>query len=240
MVVGVVALERDAAMSAAAVDLAAGVIRIGRVLAPDDGWVVVRSSVAPGGILGAARVRRGENRDVVVRLKAVDGTRVRIALHVDRGAPGVLEFDPARPSLALDRPVLVDGKAVESPLVLDGYGAEVFPNSALVAVEDGHVRGGVLTVSYLIVPGRSWIVVDAVEDGVPIRQVGLAPRPAGEWHEVKVPVAGIADVEELAVTLYADRGVIGRFDRSISHPLSSADQPYVSTGVVASTRATVR
>lgn len=240
MVLGVVALARDAAMSAAVVDLAAGAIRIGRVLAPDDGWVVVRSSVAPGGVLGAARVRRGENRDVVVRLKAADAVSVRVALHVDRGEPGTLEFDPARPDLALDRPVLVDGQAVESQLVLEGYGAEAAPNSTLVMVEKGHVRGGVLTVSYVIVTGPSWIVVDAVKDGVPVRQVGLALRSAGEWHEVTVPIARIGGATELAVTLYADRGVAGRFERRGGDPLRSADQPYVSAGVMASTRVTVR
>jgi hypothetical protein len=240
MVAGVIATSRDAAMGAPKVDLGSGGIRIDRVLAPDDGWVLVRSTVPPGGILGSTRVRRGENLDVKVRLDELDGIDVSVALHVDRGQRGLLEFDPALPDRALDRPVLIDGRSLESPLRLDGYGAHALPNSALVMVEAGRVRDGVLTADYLIVPGPSWVVVDAVEDGVPVRRVGLVSRPAGEWHELTVPVSGIGSATELAVTVYADRGVVGTFERSDRDPLGSADQPWVCADVVVSTRVTVR
>ncbi|MDO8914919.1 MAG: hypothetical protein Q7W16_02400 [Coriobacteriia bacterium] len=240
MVAGVIATSRDAAMGTPRLDLGSGGIRVDRVLAPDDGWVLVRSTVPPGGVLGATRVRRGENLDVKVRLDALDGIDVRVALHVDRGQRGLLEFDPARPDRALDRPVLIDGRALESPLRLEGYGAHALPNSALVMVEAGRIRGGVLTADYLIVPGPSWVVVDAVEGGVPVRRVGLVSRPAGEWHELTVPVSGIGSATELAVTVYADRGAVGTFERRDRDPLGSADQPWVCADVVVSTRVTVR
>jgi hypothetical protein len=235
MAAGVIAASRDVSMSTPVFRPASGTIELSRVLAPADGWIVVRSTVQPGGVLGSARVAAGENTDVVVRLGAVDGRQVRVALFVDRGVRGEFEFDPERPGAAFDKPVSVDGATVESPLVLSGWGVETNPNNVLVMLEDQRA-GSTLDVSYLLLPGPSWIEVRRLEKGVPTARLGLLLRPSGESHRVAVPLDGARSGDEIIVTILADRGTLGSFEAGQGSPLLGADQPWVSAGVVASAR----
>jgi hypothetical protein len=184
-------------------------------------------------------VRAGENVGVKVRLAAADSHEVRVALHVDRGVHGVLEFDPERSSLALDKPVLVDGAALEMPLSLRGWGAEAIANTALLMVED-QKAAPVLVVAYLIVPAPSWIEVRLLEKGVPTRRLGFAPRPAGEFHRVAIPLRGAKPGDSVLVTVLADRGAVGRFEPTGDNALAGADQPWVSGRVVVSGRLRLR
>jgi hypothetical protein len=239
MASGVIAMARDASMSAPIFDAAAGTIDISRVLAPDDGWVVVRSAASAGGVLGYAPVSRGENRGVAVRLRTVEGRRVRVALFVDRGVRGTLEFDPTVPEVAFDKPVYVEGAPVESALTLLGWGADTDPNTALVMVED-QKAGATLDVAYLLVPTQSWIEVRRIEKDVPTRRLGILLRSAGEYHRVAVPIQETAPGDELLVTVLADRGTLGLFEPSTDEPMRAIDQPWVSAGVVVSQRIRLR
>ena len=141
------------------------------MLAPTNGWLVVRSPVAPGGILGKTWVPQGQSRDVVVRLTAAEGADVRVALHVDRGIKREFEFDPSRPASSPDKPVVVAGKALETRMPLEGYGANAVANSALLLVEDQAVRSGTLTIRYLLLPTPGWISVNKIENGLPGKRV---------------------------------------------------------------------
>jgi hypothetical protein len=239
MASGAIAAARDTSMSPPVFDSVSGSVSVPSVLAPSDGWVVVRSTEASGGVLGAAPVRAGLNRDVDVRLDAVGGRLVLVALHVDRGVRGDLEFDPAQSASALDKPVLVAGAAVAYPLSLDGWGVDALPNTALIMVDD-QPAGASLEVGYLLVPGPTWIEVRLLEKGVPTRRLGLLQRPAGESQLVEIPLSGAKSGDALLVTVIADRGVVGRFEPGAGNPLLAADQPWVSAGIVVSRRIRVR
>jgi hypothetical protein len=236
---GAIAMSRDASMCAPVFDADAGTIVVSRVLAPADGWVVARSTAATAGVLGCALVRKGENADVTVRLSAVDTHQVRVALFVDRGSRGTLDFNPDRPSLALDKPVVVDRAPVELPLTLKGWGAPANPGSVLVMVED-QPAGPTLDIVYLIVPAQSWIEVRRIEKGVPTTRLGVLLRPGGEFQHVKVPIKGAKPRDELQVTILADNGIPGRFEPAGRSPVDAIDQPWVSAGTVASQRVRLR
>jgi hypothetical protein len=240
MVSGVVAASGSATLAPGAVADASGALTIPRVVSPGSAWIVVRSASAPGGVLGAALVPAGESRDVKVRLATLDGARVRIALHADRGTPGVFEFDPASPERSLDKPVYVDNLPIEREAAIGGYAVEAVPNSVLLMVEDQRSPVGALRVRYLLLPGPAWISVNLVEKGLPGRRVGLLARPAGESQEIDVPLDAPAGPGGLAVTVFADRGRIGTFEYDAADPLGSTDRPYSSAGVVATQRIRIR
>jgi hypothetical protein len=157
------------------------------------------------------------------------------ALFVDRGARGVLDYDPDRVGVSLDKPVIVDGVPVESTVALLGWGAEADPNTALIMVED-QVAAANLDIAYLLVPAPSWIEVRRVEKGIPTERIGLVLRPAGEFHKVAVPIAGARPGDELLVTVLADQGVPGRFEPAAGDALRGVDQPWVPAGVATARR----
>jgi len=239
MLAGAVAASRNASMSLGSSASTSQGVQVATVLAPSDGWLVVRSATSPGGVLGKTWVPKGQSRSVLVKLDAADGADVRVALHVDQGARQEFEFDPARPELSLDKPIVVERQPLEQPLSLTGYGVEAMANSVLMLVEDQSIKSGTLTVRYLILPGPAWISVNLLEDGVPGRQVGLALRPAGESQEVSVAVEAVAPAE-LVVSVLADRGAQGVFEFNGSDPLNSLDQPFKSAGVAVSHRIEVK
>jgi hypothetical protein len=239
MASSVIAAARNASMGPVSFDASTGVITVTRVTAPEDGWIVVRSATAPGGVLGSAPVRTGQNRSVRVSLKTIDGARVLVALHVDRGARGTLEFDPSQLAAPLDKAVIVEGVPIESSLILAGWGAPAIPNSALIMVED-QKAGPTLLVAYLIVPGPSWIEVRLLEKGVPTRRIGVISRSAGEFHRVDVPIAGARPKDRLIITAFADRGIPGVFEPASGDPFLGIDQPWVSAGSVICQRITLR
>ena len=239
MLGGAVAAPKSASLELAKNPSTSDGVIVSRVLAPADGWVVVRSATAPGAVLGKTWVPKGPSRDVVVKLTAADGADVRVALHVDQGTRRRFEFDPVRPESTLDKPVTVEGKPVEQRLALTAYGVEAVANSVLLLAEDQPATGGKLTVRYLLLPGPAWISVNRIEGGLPGKRIGLLSRPAGESQEISVPLEN-TNAGEVAVTVFADRGTPGVFDFSPSNPQGSADQPYKSAGVVVSKRITNR
>lgn len=230
---GAIAAAANASMTLGSAASQARGVKVEQVLAPMDGWLVVRSATPPGSVLGKTRLSKGLSRNVPVRLDAADGTDVRIALHVDQGTRGVFEFDPKQPTTTLDKPVVVGGKAIEAPVVLRDYGVEAGANNVLILVEDQSVQNGTLTLNYLLLPTPAWISVNVAENGLPGKQVGLVMRPAGEYQQVIMPVEG-AGPGPLLVTVLADRGRRGVFEFSTEDPLGSVDQPFKSAGVVVS------
>lgn len=214
-------------------------VNVSRVIAPVDGWLVARSTQPPGAVLGSVRVRKGENSSVVVPLTAANGAQARIALHVDRGQDGVLDFDPSRRAPGFDAPVFVDRKAVEQTVDLRAYGSTAVPNSVLLLVEDQKLVKGSLRVAYIIVPAQSWISVNRVENGLPGRRVGLIGRAPGEWHEIDVPLKGAGGATDLLVTVHADTGSAGEFEYWLQDPLGSFDQPWKDSGVIVSKQVAV-
>lgn len=221
---------------AVAADQDSGVgVEVDRVLAPVDGWLVVRSSSPSRTVLGRLWVPKGESRDVVVPVGFAESGRVSLALHADRGARRRFEYVPSWPGPQQDSPIRTDRTAVARSLYLTRYGAEVEANSALILVEDQPLAGGVLRLDYLIVPYPSWVSVHEVKDGAVGRVVGLRSVAAGEWQRIEVPME-VTGAGECLVLVHDDREAPGRFDYRAGAPLEGADRPYVSAGVTVGQR----
>ena len=92
------------------------------VPAAADGWVVIHAikdgkPVVPASI-GHTYVKAGMTENVYVPLTGdYDGDKVIAMLHVDDGELGVYEFGPG--SVANDKPVVVDGGPLVSPISID-------------------------------------------------------------------------------------------------------------------------
>ncbi len=90
-----------------------------RALAPADAWVVVHldDDGAPGARVGLERIGAGDHSDVAVELYPLPLTdRLFVAIHADRGKPGVFEFDMMDKVNSPDQPYFVDGVEVASPV----------------------------------------------------------------------------------------------------------------------------
>ncbi len=201
------------------------------VIAPADGWVVVHSAAPPGIVLGTAPVRKGKNTDVAVKLTSVDAAVVDIVLHVDKGTKDAFDYDPDRPELSLDKPVVAGGVPIRQQIPLTAFGVEALANAALMRVEDQSVVNDTIVIDYLLLPGAAWVSVNRVEDGLLGESVGTQFRPAGESQEVQVPVKGVTP-GEYAVTIIADRGQPGVLEFNPADQFASVDQPYKSAGVI--------
>jgi hypothetical protein len=85
------------------------------VTSPTDAWVVVHleKDGGPGQRIGLVHVASGQTSDVVVPLEPVKLTpRLVVALHADKGDPGLFEFDMDDKINSLDQPFFVAGKEV--------------------------------------------------------------------------------------------------------------------------------
>lgn len=240
MASGVIAAASNASITVGTRPATSAGIVVGRVLAPSDGWIVVRSVSTPEAVLGRAPVKAGETRDATVRLDRLDGPAVRVALHVDRGVRGKFDFDPILTERNMDKAVFADSAPIERTVQVSGYGVEASPNSVLILVSDQSAAIGGITVRYLLTPRPSWVCVNLVEGGLPARRIGLVSRSAGEWQEFLVPLDARSPRGEVLVTVVADDGVPGRFEYDERDPLGSADRPLLSAGVVVSQRIALR
>lgn len=240
MVTGVIAAAREATLTLGVDPVSVRGVTIERVIAPAEGWVVVRSAEAPGAVLGRARVPRGTSDDVLVHLDGATDVGARVALHVDRGTRGVFEYDPGREGRNPDAPVNVDRRRVELPLELDAFGAEIPANSVLLLAEDQKIVGDELVVSYLITPEQSWVAAYETDGGLPGKLIGATRIAAGEYQQIRVPLDARPVTDQVAVVVHADRGESGTFEYATGDPLGSVDQPFRSAGVIVAKAIAVR
>jgi len=241
MVNGVVAAARYAGLKPEDVRGTSAGIMVDSVVAPRAGWLVARSINPPYSVLGTATIEQGENTDVLIRLTAADSADAYVALHIDRGTPGVFEFDPDRPRQTPDAAVYVNSAPVQVPVRVTGFGEAVLANSVLVLAKDQAISNRTLLVDYLLSPQPVWIRVNLLEGGLPGKQLGVIPRPMGEQQSIIVPLSqSVQPGDVLVVTAHADRGLPGTFEFDASDPLSGADQPFVAAGVLVSQRLTVQ
>ena len=207
-------------------------VLVSRVVLPTDGWVVVNSTQEAHQPLGMTRVPQGESRDVLVRLKAADGPRAVVSLHVDRGVKDTFEWDSSMPLRSPDAMIYVDRKPVLEPITLSSFGVDVVANSALLMVEDQPAGRRALEVAYLLIPGPSWIAVHAITNGLPGKLLGQTKREGGEYQRILIPLDAKSTPGKVDVTVYQDGGTPGRFEFDVTDPLGSLDQPYRSAGEI--------
>jgi hypothetical protein len=112
---GVKAGSGTASIEASAQPGAAGQLVISKVKTPTDAWVVVHleKDGGPGQRVGLVHVPAGQSTEVVVPLDPVKLTpKLVVALHVDKGDPGLFEFDMDDKINSVDQPFFVGGKEV--------------------------------------------------------------------------------------------------------------------------------
>ena len=112
---GVKAAAGTASLEASPQPGATNQLVISSVTAPTDAWVVVHleKDGGPGQRVGLAHVRSGQTSDVVVPLEPLKLTpNLVVALHADKGDPGLYEFDMDDKINSLDQPFFVNGKEV--------------------------------------------------------------------------------------------------------------------------------
>jgi hypothetical protein len=113
---GVKANEGEAAITVADQPGAEGSITVADAVVPTGSWIVVHldDNGKPGTRVGFQRISAGKSADVVVHLDpAIPLTdKVLVALHADRGAVGVLEFDMMDKYNSPDQPFFVNGNEV--------------------------------------------------------------------------------------------------------------------------------
>ena len=108
---GHVAAEKNAQLSLSERQPGRDEVKLDSVVAPTSAWVVVHmdDNGMPGKRVGLKHVAAGETLDVVVPLKGVDGDKVIVALHADRGTPDTFDFDMDKKVESADRPFFVNG-----------------------------------------------------------------------------------------------------------------------------------
>lgn len=94
---------------------AAGTLTVDRALAPTDAWIVVHldEDGAPGQRVGLLHIPAGESANVTVELEPLPLTeKLFVAMHADRGEPGVFEFDMMDKIDSADQPFFVGADEV--------------------------------------------------------------------------------------------------------------------------------
>ncbi len=225
MVSGVIAAPEYASIKVAASVDTSGQVTIEEVVAPADGWIVARSIRSPGWVLGSTKVKRGRNTDVPLKLDRLDSAAVRLALHVDRGARGTLEFDPKRPERSRDKPVVAGGKPVEKSVSLATAGHRAPPHDTSLLVDDQLGVEDALKIRQVYSVEPSWLVISTSENGFPGKQLGIV-AVNGEQFQLLIPLDSAPPGRNVVVTLHSDTGQQGVFEYRADDPLGSPDQPY--------------
>ncbi len=107
-------------------------------------------------------------------------------------------------------------------------GVVVAEENVALEVEDEQMGAeGTISVSRVLAPDDSWLVVHLEEGGMPGMRVGLEPVVAGESTAVVVMLEEDAMMaDRLIVALHADRGKRGVFEFDMDHFMKSPDKPY--------------
>lgn len=96
-------------------DMSNGIVSASRVLADENGWLVVHRTdgTKPGVVVAHAPLRKGENTDVAAILTepAAKGDKFMLMLHSEQGGTktGIFEYSLGAKE---DGPIKVDGKLV--------------------------------------------------------------------------------------------------------------------------------
>jgi len=207
-----------------------------RVVSPGPGFIVATASGEGTGVamqVGVVPVKAGESTNLTIPIMGVMTSQVLLTLFVDHGRQGLLEFDPMKPVASPDRPVFVDGKPVAVTVTVSPAQAPTGSGNAVLDVFDQAASKG-LTVTHVVAPGPSWLVVYADQNGVPGKELGRLALSASDLIGVTVPLAHKPAPGGVFVALHTDAGMIGTFERPTSTGATStpggADTVYVVGG----------
>lgn len=170
---------------------------VDKVVAVQDGWIVIHAGDKDGTVLGYAPVKAGQNNNVDVDIDLTKGTpTVSAMLHVDAGKIGTYEFPGA------DVPVKgTDGAVVNVPFKIIG-----------VDVYDQFVKDTkAVKINAIVAQQDGWIVIHAGDkDGTVL---GNSPIKAGLNSGVTVALADMSKVTEMMTAMiHIDAGKIGTYE----------------------------
>jgi hypothetical protein len=182
---------------------AANEVTIARVVAQQDGYIVIHSGGDGTPAIGQAPITAGINENVVVVVDPAQvTTRMTAMIHIDGGEIGKYEFPGP------DAPANIEGMA--APLG-GGISNEPFWTKDYVRAR-GQVVGedGMITVPQVLASADGWLVIHASSEGFP--GIGQAPVKAGMNKNVKVKVDVAALTPEVLAMLHIDAGTIGTYE----------------------------
>lgn len=99
-------------------------------------------------------------------------------------------------------------------------------NVALELEEDQMGTEGTISVSRVLAPDDSWLVVHLDDDGMPGMRIGVLAVPEGESSDVVIELDEMVTTPNVIVALHADRGKAGEFEFDMDHFMESPDKPY--------------
>lgn len=215
---------------------------VGRVLSPGDAWVVVHldDNGKPGMRVGLQHVKKGETKNVRVKMDEVGTEKVIVALHADRGTRDEFDFDMMAPAMSPDRPYFVDGKELAQVVTVREFGVNTPKGTAAIWASPQAGAREQLVVDRMVAPADAWVVVHLDDEGVPGERVGLTRVTAGESVDVAVDLYPLPLTDKLFVAVHADAGEKGVFEFDMMNRVNSPDQPYFVDGAEVATEVRVR
>jgi hypothetical protein len=203
-----------------------GQLVISRVVANQDGWIVIHRDnanqpVVPA-IIGKVQVTKGTSTDVKIILDSAvaNGERLWAMLHEDTGVKGLYEFSG---STSPDQPISVNGTMVMTPFSIQ-------QTDPMVSVENQTLNNNQVVIKQVNAAEDGWIVVHASNSGGTFAQViGKTHVNAGMNMNVIVsldmlPENVVRNSDVLWAMLHYDRGVEGTYE------FPGVDAPVVING----------
>ena len=174
-------------------------ILIPKVVAAQNGWIVIHAGDKDGTVLGYAPVKAGENANVKVKIDLSKATlTISAMLHIDNGLIGTYEFPKADPPVKD-----AGGNVINVPFKIIG-----------VDVDDQFVSNiRSVTIANIVAQQDGWIVIHATDkDGTVL---GYTPIKAGLNQDIIVDLSK-ADptkiTENLTAMIHIDAGIIGKYE----------------------------
>ena len=232
-------------------------IKVDRVVAPANGWLVVQADAGdgvPGAIIGSVPVQSGATSDITIPLDPLQQIpkRAFVTLLADLGQPKVLEYSVSgasgmskasdmgsAPSTAgligqaasKDKPIIAGGMLVVAQVNITPLTFAVEAGRASIASASIPATSSTVTLHAVRAPAASWAVVSTEgTGGVPGTVLGQSQVPPGVYTRVPVELPGLAGKTKLRASLHVDLGTPGAFEFTSPDAATSPDQPYLAGG----------
>ncbi|MGO9411604.1 MAG: hypothetical protein ACLQCB_12740 [Spirochaetia bacterium] len=199
-------------------------VTIAQVVSDGPGWIVIHKEEGggPGGVVGYAAVKDGENKDVIVKIDSYTATPKLFAmLHTDAGKVGTYEFPGP------DLPVMLNGEMVNPSFMVSDLDARV-------VVKNQTIKASTVVMDEVLSNGPGWLVIHADSKGAPGPVIGYAEVKDGLTRMLKVKINAAKATPILFAMLHTDAGVVGKYEFPGPDVPVMVDEKMVSPGFKAS------
>jgi hypothetical protein len=195
-----------------------GLIVVTELIAPVDGWLVVRAAGGENGpVLGVTAVPAGRSADISLQIDPLTAVPdLQVIFHLDQGQTGLFEYPG--PDIAWQNE--------QGETLAVSFSAELAVAWPAIIVADQDVGyDGLLTVRRVTNPVPAWLRLYTDRDGEPDRLLGSRFLEAGDHEELTFFIDWRQATPQLQLLLHEDRGRAGRFDPEVDQPLLVQEQP---------------